>query len=190
MTIKQKIFSYIFYDLLGWKIDGRIPFENKRLVIALLPHTSNWDFVIGLLLISAENIKMTIFGKDAFYFFPFKGFYRYLDVVPISRIKSQNFVEQAAKLFDDNALLWVAMAPEGSRGYRENLRSGYYYLAKTANVDILAVGLDFNNKRVIILEPRPVLGTFEQDAQELIKLSNRCSAKNPEQTLTKNKTEF
>lgn len=183
MTIKQKFFSYIFYNLLGWKIDGRIPFENKRLVLALLPHTSNWDFVIARLLISAENIQMTIFGKDAFYFFPFKVFYRFFDVAPISRGKSQNFVEQASKLFDDNTMLWAGMAPEGTRGYRDKLRSGYYYLAKTAGVDILSVGLDFNNKRVIILAPRPIFDTFEQDADELIKLSNRCSAKRPEHTL-------
>jgi len=182
MTLKQKSFGFIFYRLMGWKVEGRIPFENKRLVLALLPHTSNWDFIIARLLISAEDVRMTIFGKDAFYFFPFKACYRYFDVAPIRRDKSDNFVQQAAVLFDNNAPLWAGMAPEGSRGYREKLRSGYYYLAKTADVEILPIGLDFNNKRVIILEPRPIFDTFEEDAENLLTLSRRCSAKRPDQT--------
>ena len=75
---------------MGWTIDGEIPHDERRVLAVFLPHTSNWDFVIGWLLICAEKITITIFGKDQFNFFPFNYAYRYFNVVPISRKKSQN----------------------------------------------------------------------------------------------------
>lgn len=164
---------------MGWSIEGQIPHSERRVLVVFLPHTSNWDFVIGWFFICAENIRITIFGKDQFYFFPFKAAYHYFKVVPISRSKSQNFVKQAAALYNNDAALWTAMAPEGTRSYKESLRSGYYYFAREANIPILTVGPDFKNKRLIVEPLRTVAPTFEEDSAILVNFARRCVGKRP-----------
>lgn len=176
----QKIFVKILYDWLGWTLEGEIPRDHKRLLLVFLPHTSNWDFIFALLFIQAEQIRVTIFAKDALYFFPLKYFYRTFNVVPVKRNVRSNFVDQTAALYDDGAELWTAMAPEGSRSYQSDLRSGYYYFAKKANIKISLVGPDFKNKTFRIMPPRLVLETFEDDAKELIEFSSECQGKRPE----------
>ena len=177
----QKIYTTILYRWMGWRLDGEIPRDHPRLLLVFLPHTSNWDFVVGLLFIKAERLKVTIFAKDALYFFPFKFFYRLFNIIPVKRNVRSNFVDQAAALYDDDAQLWTAMAPEGTRMYKQDLRSGYYYFAKKAGIKVSLVGPDFNNKTFRILAPRDVKQSFEDDAKDLIEFSQQCRGKHPDQ---------
>ena len=133
-----------------------------------------------ILFVKAENIKATIFGKDGFYFFPLTLGYKYFRVVPIKRNQKDNFVQQAASLYAEDKPLWTAIAPEGTRSKRANLKSGYYYLAKTADIPIVPVGLDFKSKSVVFETPRKVLESFELDEENLLKFSRRFSGRRPE----------
>ena len=180
--MKQKLARFILYRLAGWKIIGEIPERSSfpRLLFVMLPHTSNWDFIVGMLLLWAEKLDITLFGKNQFYFFPFTYLYRYFGVVPIERSVSNNFVERAAARYADGQALWTAMAPEGTRSYREHLKSGYYFFAKKANLPIVTVGFDFSRKKIVILPPRNSLDSFEQDAQTLIEFSRTMVGKRPE----------
>ena len=170
----------MLYKLFGWKLEGEIPRHVPQLVFVCLPHTSYWDFIFVVLFVKAENIKATIFGKDGFYFFPLTLGYKFFRVVPIKRNQKDNFVQQAAKLYTDGKPLWTAMAPEGTRSKMKNLKSGYYYLAKTADIPIVPVGLDFKSKSVVFATPRKVLESFELDEKSLLEFSRRFSGKHPE----------
>ena len=175
----QKISTFILYRLLGWKIDGVIPHELKKLLIILLPHTSNWDFVFGMLFVKAEKINATVFGKDGFYFFPFTYCYQYFNIVPIERNKKSNFVVQAAALYKQTDRLWTAMAPEGTRSKVHELKSGYYHFAKAADVPLLIVALDFDKKALVVREPRKVKPSFSEDEADLLAFSRTVTAKLP-----------
>jgi len=176
----QKICAFLLYRVLGWSIQGKVPFDHSRLVYLCVAHTSNWDFVLGMLFIKAENVKLTLFGKDGFYFFPFNHAYHYLNVVPIRRDKKSNFVEQSAKLYDGGQSRWTGIAPEGTRSYMSGLKSGYYYLAKTADVPVTAVGLDYKKKQLVLMAPRAVLASFAEDEADVIAFSQSLAAKRPE----------
>ena len=179
MSVGQRFFRYVLYDLMGWTIVGEIPHSERRVLVVFLPHTSNWDFVIGWFFICAEKIRVTIFGKDQFYFFPLTLAYHYFKVVPIKRNKSQNFVKQAAALYNNDAALWTAMAPEGTRSYQEKLKSGYYYFAREAQIQILTVGPDFKRKQLIVEPLRDPADSFEEDAKLLTDFAKRCVGKRP-----------
>ncbi|MFT5610400.1 MAG: 1-acyl-sn-glycerol-3-phosphate acyltransferase [Arenicella sp.] len=176
----QKICAFILYRLLGWRIEGEVPRDHPRLVLLCLPHTSNWDFVMAMLFLKAEKLQLTIFGKDGFYFFPLTILYKFFNVVPISRSKKSNFVEQAAKLYENDVALWTGMAPEGTRSKINSLKSGYYHLAKTADVWVTVLGMDYLHKKLVIKLPRPVLNTFEADEADLIEFSQSLVAKRNE----------
>jgi len=170
---------------MGWRLEGEIPRQTCRLLLVFLPHTSNWDFVIGCLFIRAENIDITIFGKDQFYIFPLTYCYDFFGVVPIKRHQKDNFVAQAASLYDNGAMLWTAMAPEGTRSRMDQLKSGYYYFAKKADIPIAVVGPDFVSKTLTITSPRKVMATFEEDAQRLTDFSKTMRAKRPDRSITR-----
>jgi len=178
--VVHKFCAYVLYKLFGWKLEGKIPRDVSQLVFVCLPHTSYWDFIFVVLFVKAENIKATIFGKDGFYFFPLTLGYKYFRVVPIKRNKKNNFVQQAASLYADDKPLWTAMAPEGTRSKMTALKSGYYYLAKTADIPIVPVGLDFKTRSVVFEAPRKVLESFELDEENLLEFSRRFSGKRPE----------
>ena len=173
----QKLFAFLLYRVLGWKIEGRIPFETKRLLLVLLPHTSNWDFVIGMMFLKAEKLDVILYGKDEFYIWPLIYGYKLFNVVPIKRNQKNNFVEEAAKSYDNGAELWTAMAPEGTRSHMDHLKSGYYYFAKAAKVPLLTVGLDFKKKALIIEPQREILDSFEEDSARLIQFSRSIQGK-------------
>ena len=42
----KKIISRTILKIMGWKVVGDIPTQNKYVII-VSPHTSNWDFIIG-----------------------------------------------------------------------------------------------------------------------------------------------
>ncbi len=174
----RKFFNFLLYRLLGWRLEGELPREQKKLLMVFLPHTSNWDFFIGLMFMIAEGVQIRIFAKDQFYFFPLTYCYKALNIVPIKRDESTNFVQQAAQSYASRDELWSIITPEGTRSRVQQLRSGYYYLAKEANVPILLIGPDFKNKKFVIGPFRHVEDSFEADVVLLHEFSKSMHGKN------------
>jgi len=59
-------------------------------------------------------------------------------------------VQQVADKFKQHEYFRLAMSPEGTRKKVDKLRTGFYFIAKEAQVPILLAGLDFTKKEVII----------------------------------------
>ncbi|RBP53394.1 acyltransferase-like protein [Arenicella xantha] len=180
-NVKQRICHYILFKLLGWRIIGDPPVDEKYIFVAV-PHTSNWDFVYGWLAIHALDLNVKIFAKDAFFIWPLNYLCRFLGVEPINRRKRTNFVDSMTERFEQADGLRLLITPEGTRGYQETLKSGYYYLAKKANVPIVVAGPCFQNKTFTILPPRPPLADFKTDQSQVIAFCKTQVGKNPEQT--------
>ncbi|WP_412984835.1 1-acyl-sn-glycerol-3-phosphate acyltransferase [Pontimicrobium sp. IMCC45349] len=146
--------KFIYHKLLGWKVTGFSDFDSvKKAVIIAVPHTSWHDFYIGVLLRSVVGIKSNFVGKKALFTFPFGFFFRALGGAPVIRKSNENQVEAIARLFDEHEVFRMAMAPEGTRKKVDKWRTGFYYIAKTANVPIVMFTLDFKNKENKFSEP-------------------------------------
>lgn len=150
------------FDVLGWSMIGEAPKEKKYLLVAL-PHTSNWDFIYAWLSIRALNINVKIFAKDTFFFFPANIVCNMLGVLPVNRRERTNFVDGVADLFDQHQELHLLIAPEGTRKYNSELKSGYYHIARTAGVPIVVAGPNYRDKTFSILPARAPLASFEED---------------------------
>jgi 1-acyl-sn-glycerol-3-phosphate acyltransferase len=137
----------------GWKMTGIFPDHISKMVIAVGPHTSAWDVVIGLGTRSIVPIKQAYFlGKKELFAGPFGWFFRALGGTPVDRSSSQGMVAQVAEKFTQHDVFRLAMSPEGTRKKVDKLRTGFYHIAKLANVPILLVGFDFSKKEVIFGE--------------------------------------
>ncbi|PKL38809.1 MAG: glycerol acyltransferase [Spirochaetae bacterium HGW-Spirochaetae-1] len=145
----RSIFKYISIVLLkitGWKLEGRFP-KNQKCVVIVAPHTSNWDFFYGLLLVLSSGINTYWIGKASLFKFPFGPVMKWLGGIPVDRSKNNNMVAQAAENFSKNSNLAITVPPEGSRSTVSYWKSGFYFIALKADVPILLGFLDFAKKR-------------------------------------------
>lgn len=152
----QWLSKFIYYKLLGWKVVGNINFSKdtvKKAVIIAVPHTSWHDFYIGLLLRKVLGVKTNFIGKKELFVGPVGWYLRAIGGAPINRQNKENKVEAIAKLFRERDEFRMTMAPEGTRKKVEHWRTGFYYIAKAANVPILMFTLDFEHKQNKISEP-------------------------------------
>jgi len=179
--VKQKICRYILFKLLGWRLIGEPPQEEKYLFVGL-PHTSNWDFVFGWLAIQALDLEVKIFAKDVFFIFPLNYVCRFFGVLPVNRRKSTNFVDSVAEKFEQSDRLRLLITPEGTRSLQQTLKSGYYYLAKKAKIPIVVAGPNFKEKTFTVLPPREPLATFEEDQRQVIAFCKTQHGWYPEKT--------
>ena len=140
--------SAIILRLFGWKLIGDFT-HIKKSVVVMAPHTSNWDFVIGRLYLSAMGMNNhTLMKKEAF-FFPMNILLNFLGAIPVDRKnKVVSVVEQVSELIKRNEKFNVFIAPEGTRRLTKHWKKGFFYIAHEANVPIVLSYVDYNKKEV------------------------------------------
>ena len=129
----------------GWRTQVISP-RTSRYVLIGAPHTSNWDFVIILLLMAGEGISIRWMGKDTLFRWPMGVFWRSLGAIPVNRREKTNLVDQIAAKFDEYDELIIGLSPEGTRKKAARWRTGFYYIALKADVPIVMAYIDYENK--------------------------------------------
>ena len=156
----------IFLRLMGWKIEGDFPSLNK-FVLAVVPHTRNTDFIIGVLPRALVDQKISYVGKKEL-FNPLTGwFFRALGGTPINRNSTENKVSSIAKIFKEKEVFRMAIAPEGTRKKVDKWKTGFYYIAMEAEVPILLVNFNYALKQVGFLKLFYPTGNIEKDFKEM-----------------------
>jgi 1-acyl-sn-glycerol-3-phosphate acyltransferase len=177
-------FYLMWFKILGWKTTGSVPPELKKFIIAVGPHTSNWDFVLGVAARSILRLQGAKFlGKSQLFKPPFGWLFRALGGIPVERSKSSDMVDQVVAIINTHDSFMLAVAPEGTRKKVERLRTGFYYIAKAANIPVIPVGFDFGRKEVRIGQPLwPT--TIENDMPALLRFFSEIRGRNPELGIT------
>ena len=134
--------------LWGWKITGSYPYDEPKFVMAVAPHTSNWDFIVGLLVRCSMRLRPNYVGKDSLFRPPHGFFFRWLGGIPVDRSQSHNFVSATAEAFKREPKMQLVIAPEGTRKKVDRFRTGFYYIAREAGVPIVLCKFDWENKTV------------------------------------------
>lgn len=174
-----------YWKLSGWKVVGKFPYQYKKMVLAVAPHTSWKDILIGFAVRSELRIEHAKFlGKKELFDGAFGFVFRWLGGIPVDRfgkkgISKQGIVEQAVTLFANNENFILGLAPEGTRKRVEKLRSGFYQIAKKAQVPIIPFGFDFEHKQVIIGKPIFASDDEEEDFKKIIAFFSTIKGKEP-----------
>ena len=173
---------YLFlFRLFGWRINGSFPGELKKYIIAVAPHTSNWDFPVGVAARSILRIQKARFlGKSQLFKPPYGWLFRALGGYPVERSTSHDLVDQVVKIFNSHEEFILALAPEGTRKKVEKFKTGFYYIAKKANVPIIPVGFDFGKKEVVLGQPLFPSDSIEADFEILYSFYRSIKGRNPE----------
>jgi 1-acyl-sn-glycerol-3-phosphate acyltransferase len=127
--------------LIGWRVDGRMP-DIPRFVLAGAPHTSNWDFVMFLLLAFYLRADVRYMGKSQLFRWPIGGFFRWCGGYPVERSKPQGLVDQMARAIQESDHFILVITPEGTRSKVKEWKRGFYHIAKQAGVPIVTGYVD------------------------------------------------
>lgn len=164
--MKKKICSYILFKLMGYKVivTEQIP---DKCIIALAPHTSNWDFIIGNLYASAVGLKSNFLMKKEWFFWPLGYMMRALGGIPVYRDKRSKATEKIAQQAKEAETFRLCITPEGTRKANPEWKKGFYYIALNANIPILLYGLDFEKKMIVCTKTFMPTNDIEKDMKEI-----------------------
>jgi 1-acyl-sn-glycerol-3-phosphate acyltransferase len=142
----RKLLARAVLRATGWRTEGERP-KERRFVLIAAPHTSNWDLVYLLALSELFEVRVSWMGKDAIFRPPFGWLMKRLGGIPVVRGKSNNLVFQAAQRFATSDELALVVPAEGTRSAVEHWKSGFYHIARRAEVPIVLGYLDYARKR-------------------------------------------
>lgn len=149
-------------NLSGWKVRFK-PLPGAHGVVVVYPHTSNWDFIVGLLGKWAVGLPFNWLGKESLFRGVMGMAMRAWGGMPVERGASTGATQRLAAAMNAADWCWIALAPEGTRGYRPHWRSGFYHLAVTARVPLLVVYLDYPNKELAVVDTIDLTGDQARD---------------------------
>lgn len=152
--------------LFGWRVDGTLP-DRPKLVAIVAPHTSNWDFVLGIAVVYALGLRVRFLGKHTLFRPPLGWLMRWLGGTPVVRETPQGAVAEAADMIAREDKVLLGIAPQGTRRSSAGWRSGFYNIALAAKVPILPVAFDGEHKAVRLFAPLEPGGDYETDLPRL-----------------------
>lgn len=133
-------------SLFGWRLLYR-PLPGPRGICVIYPHTSNWDFLIGLFGKWALNLPFRWLAKDTLFKLPLLGkWFRAMGGEPVDRSTATGMIQRQAARMHASEWYWLGITPEATRSYRPNWKSGFYHLALEAKVPLCLVYIDYPNK--------------------------------------------
>ena len=170
---------------IGWSVhfDGLPSLQG---VIAVYPHTSNWDFVVGIVAKWSIGIPAYFWAKDSLFKVPvFGAWMRWVGGLPIDRSSPRGVVGATVDVFREHQqqgrLLWLVVAPEGTRRFTPGWRSGYYQVALGAQVPLALVKFDWPRKQIVFTDFIELTGREDEDYAEMARIYGDAQGYHPQQ---------
>jgi 1-acyl-sn-glycerol-3-phosphate acyltransferase len=165
--------------LAGWKIEGRLP-DAAKFMLIVVPHTSNWDFPVGLMAKFALRLECRFIAKHSLFWWPFGAFLRSIGGIAVDRTAAGDVVGGAVRAYADRERLVLVITPEGTRSKVDRWKSGFHRIALAARVPIALGVLDYSRK-VVRLGPEILPGDdYERDLALLQAHVSPSMARHPE----------
>jgi len=178
-TALERAFGRGMMQLTGWKFEGSIP-DEPRFVMIVAPHTSNWDFFVGLWAYFALGFKGSFLAKHTVFVGPVGAFMRWLGGIPVDRSVSRDRVAESVDAFNASDKLVLILAPEGTRKFVPDWKTGFYHVADGARVPIVPVAFDFEHRLIRIFPLFRTSGDRDADIRALKDLYRGIKGKHPE----------
>ena len=146
-NVISRWFGRTILRLGGWRIEGEFP-DLPRFVIIVAPHSSAWDAVWGVAGMLAMGVRINFMTKSEAFRGPTGWLLRKIGGVPVNRGRAHGAVEQAAATLRQDGPIWFLLAPEGTRRHVEHWKSGFWHIARNAEVPILCAYFHYPDRRM------------------------------------------
>jgi 1-acyl-sn-glycerol-3-phosphate acyltransferase len=172
MPLTQRLARFVL-RLLGWTcID--LPQRPARAVVIGYPHTSNWDFPLGLLVMAALGLDARWAGKDSLFRGPLGPLMRRLGGIAVNRRERTGFVERLAGEIRQHQSFMLVIAPEGTRSLMPGWKSGFYRIARAAEVPVVIGTIDYAQRRIGLLGSVTLSGDEAADMAQIATYYQDC----------------
>jgi len=142
----RHLIGKLWLKVFGWETVGDVP-NIPRAVFVAHPHTTGWDLPFTLAVAWSLRMNVSWIGKNTLFKGPLKFFFRALGGVPVDRSKRNNQVKAIADAIRNEERVFLTIAPSGTRKRRDHWKSGFYHIAREADVPLLLAFMDYSKKR-------------------------------------------
>lgn len=175
----NRLCRWLLYSCMGWTKVVTVDHPDKY-IICLAPHTSNWDFIIGLLYMHAEGMKSNFLMKKEWFVGPLKPLLKAMGGIPVWRSKHTSMTDNLAAFAQKEKTFQLCITPEGTRSLNPDWKMGFYYIALKANIPILLYGLDYQRKTIKCTKKIIPTGNVDEQMKEVKLYFKGMQGKHPE----------
>lgn len=168
---------------MGYRFEETVK-RPRKYIIALAPHTSNWDFIMALLFMGAEQFRCGFMMKQFWFFWPLGYLMRALGGIPVKRQRNTSMTEAIAEVARKSDDFHLCITPEGTRSRQPEWRRGFYYIALKAELPILLYGLDFERRLIQCTKQIIPTGDYDRQIVEIKEYFKDFKGKHPDQFTT------
>lgn len=164
---------------MGWRKEVTTDLPTKG-IICLAPHTSNWDFIIGLLYSRSEGIWSNFLMKREWFFWPLGPLFRHLGGIPVWRDRRSSLTDRLAESARQADRFMICVTPEGTRSLNPDWKKGFYFIAQKAGLPIILYAIDYEKKLIVSTKTIHPTGDVEKDMREIKLYFKNFKGKIPE----------
>lgn len=175
----QRLCSFILFKMMGWKENVTVEAGDKY-IIALAPHTSNFDFILGVLYSRAKGFRCDFLIKKEWFVWPFGSLMRKLGGIPVERNKKMSLTDQLAQAAKAQPTFHLCITPEGTRKPTTHWKRGFYYISLKAGIPILLYGADYATKTIHCTKKLYANGDVEKQMAEIMKYYAHFTGRHPQ----------
>jgi len=128
-----------------WKTAGTVP---ERGVLVGAPHTSNWDWVLTILLSWDYRVGIKLLVKKELFRWPLSPLMRATGAVSLDRKNPAGTVRALLAEAEAGEPFLLGLAAEGTRGKGEYWKSGFYRIAQQSGLPITLAYIDAPSRTV------------------------------------------
>jgi 1-acyl-sn-glycerol-3-phosphate acyltransferase len=154
--------------IFGWRVVGEFP-DLPRMVLVIAPHSSFWDGILGIAGMLALGVRIEFMVKAELFRGPLGWFLRSVGGVPVNRSRAQGAVQQAAARLEREGSTWILIAPEGTRRRVEHWKTGFWHIARAANVPVFCTYFHYPERTMGLGELMEITDDVEADMAKLRK---------------------
>jgi 1-acyl-sn-glycerol-3-phosphate acyltransferase len=128
--------------IIRWRVIGALPEGQRKYVLIVAPHTSNWDFILFIFAVSVLRLQPSVLIKSTLFVGPLGWFLRYCGAIPVNRTQANSLVDYIAGIYAEREEFVLIITPEGTRSANPNWKRGFHHVARKAEVPVLVVYVD------------------------------------------------
>ncbi len=179
----QKFCSWVFHKVLGFTAEETVE-KPQKYIVALAPHTSNWDFIVGIFYCYSIGTPCNFMMKKDWFFWPLGSLMRKLGGIPVDRSHKNHLTDQLAESAKSSDTFRLCITPEGTRKAQAEWKRGFYYIAQKADIPILLYGLDYERRLLSCTKMLRPTGDVDKDMVTIKLYFSQFRAKHPKQFVT------
>ena len=158
--------KWLLYKKRGWTLNITEDHPDKY-IICMAPHTSNWDFILGLLYSRAEGMQCNFMMKKEWFFWPLGPLFKKLGGIPVHRQKKTSMTDAMAESAKAAKTFHLCITPEGTRSLNPDWKKGFYFIALKAGLPILLYGIDYEKRLIQCTKTIIPTGDLENDMRDI-----------------------